>query len=362
MAVEGLIGDSQAHEHLSLFISCPPALLSPALGELHRLYLPYPAFLKQAAQKATAKEPTLKDLPPDGLYADVQPKITQLWREKKRSGFRNVLDQLGQHPPQATCELDPKDGFRGGAPKVDKVTVTLRTTDSLPKAINRVRKLAEDIFDPPDRPAISVKDRWTGPDGKPETEDWTSDPPEQEYPLEKPGKYTAQLQRTVYVNGKEFFAYPEIKIPFTVPANMPENVAGRWIGRLIIQEAFLSAENQPPKRCQQIDGAQFQLTMDLTPTGPAAGRMVVELTPEKKSKDEKVQAVGPIDGSYSLSDARFSSQMTLQGRRWALEGEFQFINSAWTIRGAGNVSVPMGEARATVKYSWNVSQVRPVRP
>ncbi|MCS7304301.1 MAG: hypothetical protein NZ602_04245 [Thermoguttaceae bacterium] len=319
------------------------------------------AFLKQAARKAAANEPSLKGLSPDEIFANVQPTVAQLWREKHRRSFPATLHELGRQQPQLDAALDPKEGFRGGPGKVDKVTVTLRTTDSLPKAIDRVRKLAEDIFDPPDRPTISVKDRWTGPDGVVETEDWSADPPEQQYQLEKPGNYAVQLQRTVYVGGKEFIAYPAIKIPFTVPANTPENVAGRWIGSLVIKEFIVSAENQPPQRCQQLDGAQFQVIMDLTPTGPTAGQLVVELTPEKMPEGVKAKKTGPTAGSYTLSGLRFLGQMNLQGRKWPLEGDFEFTNNRWTIRGVSSASAPLGEGRATVKYSWSVSQAGPPR-
>lgn len=158
------------------------------------------------------------------------------------------------------------------------------------------------------------------------------------------------------MGGSELIAYPAIKMLFTVPANMPDNVAGRWMGSLMIKEFIVSAKNQPPKPCQEVEGAQYQIVMDLSPTGPTAGRLVVELVPVKLPQGVNAQKFGPTEGSCTLTDGRFSGEMNLQGQKWPLEGAFEFTNNVWTIRGAGTGSAPLGGGRATIKYSWNVSR------
>ncbi len=79
----------------------------------------------------------------------------------------------------------------------------------------------------------------------------------------------------------------------TIKFIVPTKVAGRWIGRLVIKECNVSAENQPPLRGQQIEKVQLRMRMDCEAPSPTSGRLLAELTPEKSLQGQQLEKSWP---------------------------------------------------------------------
>lgn len=289
----------------------------------------------------------------DQVLADSRSTIAQLWREnQKRQKVRDALRRLAQSPPTVAWELDPKDGFRSGA---DKVDVAIRSTDSLAQAIRQLRDLAERTLPPEERPQVVVKDTWTDPDGTSDEEEWTDGPPPFDVTVDKPGKYSYRLERTVYVDGKQYKAYPPLSVTVTVPGLVPEDVAGRWQGHLLIKDAVVVGRGDEKQTCQPMVDTLWRLEVDLKPTDAASGTLTASLAPLRVPKGLSVDS-SPRSGTYRLVNTAFRGNFGAEEVIFPLEGQFTLEGNRWVIRGTNRASSTREGVTFTIVYSWELSR------
>ncbi len=152
-----------------------------------------------------------------------------------------------------------------------------------------------------------------------------------------------KLRRTISVRGTRPIVFPALEIKVTVPANVPDNVAGRWMGSFVLTEFLVAGKETPAQRCQKIEGAQWQMTLDLTPGGPGGGRMVVDLVPDKVPEGVAISRESLKPGTYSLAHGQFSGIVEIGGSKLPLSGQFQEVNGIWSLGGSGAVSQAVNE-------------------